>query len=335
MLRRPDARSVLRRHAAFVGFAGAAVLATGWVVIAVPFAGGAGQTSRVDAAAMIHDVRLLSADDMEGRGIGTAGGARARALLVDRFRTAGLTPFAGGFERQFPLPGTDREGVNVVGYVAGTANPARYLVVSAHYDHIGIVDGRTFNGANDNASGAAALPALARYFVGHRPATSIVFVAFDGEEEGLMGSRAFVRSPPVDPAAILINLNLDMIGRDPANTLYVVGTHSQPALKPIVEGVAANAPVTLRMGYDDPAQGPRRDWTRDSDHWAFLEAGIPALYLGVEDFALHHHVDDDFESLTLDFYVRAVDTAVQLIEIIDREFDAVAALRSADRTPRH
>ena len=86
---------------------------------------------------------------------------------------------------------------------------------------------------------------------------------------GLRGARAFVAAPPVDAASLAINLNMDMIGRDPNDLLYVVGTHTQPFLKPFIERIAAKAPVMLVMGHDDPAQkesrtGPASPITRRS-----------------------------------------------------------------------
>jgi hypothetical protein len=286
-------------------------------MVAAAGLGLAAQATRIDAATLLNDLRHLSADDMEGRRIGTPGGAKARAFLGNRFLESGLRPFAGTFEQ--PFGSGALAGVNVVGHLTGRTRPNRFIVVSAHYDHVGVRNGRTFNGANDNASGAAALPALATHFAKHRPSTSLIFAASDGEEVGLAGSRAFVGRPPVPPDAILINLNLDMIGRDPNNTLYVVGTRRQPALRPLIERAAAAVPVNLRMGYDDPGAGPNGDWTRDSDHWAFLDAGIPALYFGVEDFALHHHPDDDFERMTTEFYVRVVESMVRVIEVFDTD----------------
>lgn len=281
------------------------------------------QSSRFDATTMVSDLGRLAADRMEGRRVGTEGGARARALLLERFRAVGLEPAGGTFEHPFTVGVGDVPGVNVLGILPGRVTPARYIVVSAHYDHVGVRNGRIFNGANDNASGAAALPAIAGYFARHRPDLSLLFAAFDGEEAGLSGARTFVREPPIARHSILINLNLDMIGRDPANTLYVVGTSRQPALVPLIEGVAASAPVRLRMGYDTP-DAPA-DWTRDSDHWAFLEAGIPALYFGVEDSRYIHQPDDDFESMTIDFYVRAVETILRVIEAVDTDPGVVPA----------
>jgi Zn-dependent M28 family amino/carboxypeptidase len=283
----------------------------------------------IDAPALLGDLRVLSADDMEGRRIGTPGGAKARAFLVERLAAAGLAPVGGGsLVMPFTAP-TGTPGANVAGLVRGTRLPARYLVVSAHYDHIGVQRGVVYNGADDNASGAAALVAITKYFVAHRPAHSLLIAAFDGEEEGLLGSRAFVRAPPVPPDAIVIDLNIDMIGRDSRNTLYVVGTRAQPALVPVIARVARRAPVTLLMGHDNPADRREDEWTDESDQFAFLTAGIPALYFGVEDEAEHHQSTDDFATITRGFYVRAVETVIDVI----REFDADPPGR-ASRVPR-
>ncbi len=275
----------------------------------------------VDRTALVGDLAALSADSMEGREAGTPGGERARAFLVEGFKTAGLTPLGGTYLHPVPLPlrgGTfSRTGANVVGLLAGTRRPARYVVLSAHYDHIGVRNGVVFNGANDNASGTAARLAIARHFAARPPAHSLLFVAFDAEEIGLVGARAFVASPPVEASAIALNLNVDMIGRETADRLFVVGTRLQPSLKPLVERVAARAPLKLVMGHDDP--GNRRDdWTRDSDHYAFIEAGIPALLFSVEDTAQHHESTDDFETMTIDFYVRAVQTVIDVVTEFDK-----------------
>ena len=145
----------------------------------------------------------------------------------------------------------------------------------------------------------------------------MIFVAFDAEESGLRGARAFVAKPPVDVSALLINLNMDMIGRDPNNLLYVVGTYTQPALKPVIERVAASAPVKLTIGHDDPTKKDVEDWTTDSDHAAFCQAKIPCLYFGVEDFENHHKATDKYETMSHDFYVRAVETMVQVTKAFD------------------
>jgi Zn-dependent M28 family amino/carboxypeptidase len=269
----------------------------------------------IDSAPLFQDLRTLSGDDMQGRAAGTAGGEKARAFVVARFIASGIMPFGREYTQAIPTPGRGGTAANVIGFVRGTREPGRYIVVSAHYDHVGVTNGQVFNGANDNASGTAALFALGQYFTTERPAHSIIFAAFDAEEIGLLGSRAFVKSPPVDRAALAVNVNADMIGRDARNTLWAVGTARQPFLRPYVERVAARAPVTLAIGHED--------WLADSDQFAFIEAGIPALYFGVDDTSQHHKSTDDYETMTHGFYVGAVETLALVVREIDRHLETI------------
>jgi Zn-dependent M28 family amino/carboxypeptidase len=274
-----------------------------------------------DSARLLQDLRTLSADDMQGRQAGTPGGEKARAYVIDRFKASGVVPFGASYESPFTFTSrrapTERHGVNVIGRIDGASEPRRYIVVSAHYDHIGVAaTGQVNNGADDNASGTAALFALARYFSANKPAHSLLFAAFDAEESGLKGAYAFLEHPPIDAALIGIDLNMDMIGRDPDDKLFVVGTALQPFLKPFIDRLAARAPVKLLTGHEDPKE--KEDWTKDSDHYAFMEKKIPALYFGVEDFDQHHKPTDDYETMTKDFYVRAVETMILVV----KEFDA-------------
>jgi Zn-dependent M28 family amino/carboxypeptidase len=283
----------------------------------------------IDAPQLVRDLQRLSADDMEGRQVGTPGGEKARAFVVERFKASGLQPLGASFEHPFTFTAgrgaqqTERKGANVIGRIEGTRSRDRYIVISAHYDHIGVRNGQVANGADDNASGTAALFALAKYFTANRPANSLIFAAFDAEESGLRGARAFVASPPVPLESMAINLNMDMIGRDPNDLLYVVGTRAQPFLKPLIARVQARAPVILVMGHDDPTQKGIEDWTSQSDHKAFCDAKVPCLYFGVEDFSQHHRVTDDFETMTYRFYVRAVETMVLAVKEFDTNLDAV------------
>ena len=286
-------------------------------VLSLPLAG---PGPAIERGQLIKDLEVLSADAMEGREVSTAGGARARAYVVQRFQASGIPPVGGSYEHAFARAG-GRQGVNVIGRIEGRELPGRHIVLSAHYDHAGVRRGRIFNGANDNASGTAALFALGRFFSAHPLRHSLLVVAFDGEESGLEGSRAFVRRPPVDRASIVLNLNADMVGRDPDNRLWVSGTFEQPALKPPVERVAARAPVALRMGYDNPNGPPSDYWMRMSDQWAFREAKIPALYIGVEDYAHLHQPTDDYANMTHDFFINAVETIKLLVIEMDKELD--------------
>jgi Zn-dependent M28 family amino/carboxypeptidase len=276
----------------------------------------------IDSAQLIRDISVLAHDSMEGRLVGTAGSARAQRYLVRRFSEIGLEPIGSEFTHAFTFTRQNQEirGINIVGVVRGTEVPDRYVVVTAHYDHLGIRNGEIYNGADDNASGTAGLLALAAWFRSHPPRHSIIFAAFDAEEGGLRGARAFVANPPVPKEAMVLNINMDMVGRNDANELYVAGTHHYPQLLPYVQRTAALAEVTLIPGHDTPnPQRPSDDWTSASDHAAFHEARIPFLYFGVEDHADYHRPTDTFENIQQGFFARAVRTVLSAVRLLDAE----------------
>jgi len=280
-------------------------------------------SDRIDGELLLRHLSILAHDSMEGRGSGTPGNERARRFLLLELDRMGLEPVAGTRSQSFPVvdprKSMDHEGVNVMGFVEGSRYPDRYLVVTAHFDHLGVQNGKIFNGADDNASGTAALLALARYFLANGSEHSIIFAALDAEEMGLQGARAFVEHPPVPLGEIFMNVNMDMISRSEVGELYAAGTYHYPFLEPLVDQVAAQAPVTLLKGHDSPDLPPGDDWTMASDHGPFHLEGIPFLYFGVEDHPGYHDPSDTFENITPDFYVDAVETILDFILLADRE----------------
>ena len=280
----------------------------------------------IDAARLLEDVRELSADAMEGRRFGTPGGAKARAYVARRFAEAGLKPFFGA---SFEQPVTHKageqiiNGANVVGVVRGKSSPERFIVVTAHYDHLGVKDGKVYNGADDNASGVAALVQMAAYFSKQPPAHTIVFAALDGEEgSGFAGARALIRALIDARYNVALNVNLDMVSHSDRGELYASGVHHYPFLKPYVEQVAARAPVKLLMGHDRPEQGTD-DWTMQSDHGAFHQSKITFLYFGVEDHKDYHQPTDDFDTITPAFFVHAAETILDTVKTLDADLAKV------------
>jgi Zn-dependent M28 family amino/carboxypeptidase len=275
----------------------------------------------------LDDVRILSADDMEGRGIGTPGGAKARAYIVKRFGQIGLKPQGASFERPFTFKpryfGKDITGVNLVARIEGTSSSDKVLVVSAHYDHLGVRKGEVYNGADDNASGVAGLLAVAEAFKAKPPRHTVLIVAFDGEESGLRGAKAFVADPPVPLATIGLDVNFDMISKNKKNQLYVSGAGPQPWLKPVLEGVAKTAPLSLLLGHDTDLHGKQDNWTAQSDQGAFAEKGVPWVYFGVEDHPEYHKPTDDFATVPQDFFKRAVTTVVAATRALDDDLDGL------------
>jgi Zn-dependent M28 family amino/carboxypeptidase len=302
---------------------------------ATPSASRATRQERLDAVQMLRHVQVLSADSLEGRRVGTRGSEKARAYLLPFFQRYGLQPLNGRYEEPFRFAGRSGadsvQGVNLAGVLRGTRDPDHYIVISGHYDHLGIRPSAggdsIYNGADDNASGAAAVIALAEYFSRNRPLHSILFVNFDAEESGLRGARAFVNSPPVPIAQIAIDVNMDMMSRSVKGELYAVGTAAFPALRPYVAGAQPLSRIALRIGHEGPGVSRSDDWTDQSDQGEFNRVGIPFLYFGVEDHPDYHRPSDEYERIQPEFYVHAVESVLDVVLALDKDLAPVIAAR--------
>ncbi len=174
---------------------------------------------------------------------------------------------------------------NVVGLVRG-ADPElaeTYVVLTAHYDHVGVgpPDERgdsIFSGADDNASGTSALLQIAAAFgeLEEPPARSVLFLAVSGEEKGLLGSAHFASSPTVPLEGIVANLNMDMVGRSHPDTVYAIG-EEYTTIGEAVRRIASERPELGLVAAPDPE--PEEQAFLRSDHYSFVEQGIPALML--------------------------------------------------------
>jgi hypothetical protein len=277
---------------------------------------------------MLADLHILSANDMEGRGIGAPGGERARAYIVGRLEALGVAPPAMGRLQPFeasinrPTGAVTLNGINVLGLIPGTRVPDRYIVITAHYDHEGIKDGQIYNGADDNASGVATMLEIAARLKAAPPEHSVLIVALDGEEHGLLGARHFVEAPPMPLSSIALNLNFDMTARaETDGKLWVTGTYQHPALRPMLEPIPAYGAISLAFGKDTPEDKGQDNWVMASDHGAFHRAGVPFLYLGVNYHPDYHQPTDDFERITPSTFIAATELSWWSFLALDRAMD--------------
>ena len=187
---------------------------------------------------------------------------------------------------------------NVVGYLPGTVRPDSFLVVSAHYDHLGQLGrGTYFPGANDNASGVAMLLELVAYYSRpeNRPAYSVAFLAFGAEEAGLIGSRFFVEHPLVPLARIRMLVNLDLLGTGQEGITVVNGRVFEPQFQQLQQLNAAHQYLPSIVA---------RGRAANSDHFYFSEQGVPAFFLYTRGgIAAYHDVLDRPETLPLTGFV--------------------------------
>lgn len=271
-----------------------------------------GHAQQLDSATLIQDIRTLASTEFAGRKPGTEGHQKALQYITQRFAKLGLPHYGDSYIDSFTFR-NEELGQNIIGYIPGQTTEA--IVVSGHYDHLGERGGELYLGADDNASGAAALLSLAAYFSTQQPYYTLIFAAFDAEESGLQGARAFVADPPLPIEDIVLNVNMDMISRNDKNELYAAGSFHYPQLLPMLQ--IENEHISLRTGHDNPALGRRDDWTNQSDHAVFHRLGIPFVYFGVEDHPDYHTPNDTFENIQPGFYYQSTRIILQFLKNVD------------------
>ena len=286
----------------------------------------------VKPGAVALDVGFLASRALEGRSTGTRGNDSAAVFLARRHFALGLP---GAFAGKCPIGTSGADcgwsyfqyfkndsvaGHNVGAYVRGSDPDLlrEFVVVGAHYDHIGMSPDFALDpdllsslrpGADDNASGTAALLELARRLAASPPPRSVLLIHFDAEEWGLVGSRAFVQDPPIPTSTIVFMLNLDMIGRLKGQTL-------------LVDVTAADVPSRNLADSIGRSLGVRTQHTESvdlrSDHLSFGSIGVPALSLTSGFHSDYHRVTDVAEKIDVGGMMRVIDVAEGMVRAAAR-----------------
>lgn len=283
----------------------------------------------VNQERLLTDLNRLASDQMQGRKVATEGSKLAQNFLEQRFEQIGLRSFADNYRHPFSYGSMiQHQATNLIGWLPGIQQPNQYIVVTAHYDHLGMSGKKIFNGADDNASGVSAMLSLAEFLVKNPNQHSVIFVATDAEEPGLYGSKAFLADPPVAMEKIRLNVNMDMVARGGVyRRLYLAGTRKNPELKQLAKSSARQASVCLKIGHDRTAKlrGTSlqvRDWSKSSDHAPFIKNNIPYVYFGVDQHRDYHKTSDTIENIEPLFFTAAVETIINTFTMLDElEFD--------------
>ena len=247
---------------------------------------------RPDSTLIRNDIAYLASDALEGRLTGTPGNDSAAAYIARRYKSLGLTPLTPGFLQPFDALSAEevhigrtqpRHSENVVALLRGSDPILKneYVVIGAHFDHLGRettyaqdpeAGNAIRNGADDNASGTAAVMEIARILSANPPKRSIIFANFSGEELGLLGSQWFVSHPLVPLDHVVAMINFDMVGRLKNDKLIVYGTSTATELKPLLD--SANSALgggSLKVSGIGDGYGP-------SDQTSFYAKDIPVLH---------------------------------------------------------
>ncbi|HYG38827.1 MAG TPA: M20/M25/M40 family metallo-hydrolase [Cytophagales bacterium] len=277
---------------------------------------------QIDSAEVERTLKVLSSDSMQGRKVFTPGIKKAADFIINEFKEIGLTHFPGaiGFEDTLSIRlGSDslaKKEVtsNIIGVLPGRSKKDQYVIFSAHYDHIGIqspVNGDSIaNGADDDASGVAAVIALARHYkkVNNNEVT-LVFIAFTAEEIGGFGSKSFINE--IDPKKVVAMVNIEMIGKESKfgpNAAFITG-YERSDLGKILQKNLEGTRFTL---HPDPY--PEQDLFYRSDNASLAKHGVPAHTVSTDQIdkdIYYHTVDDEFSTLSIQNLVNTIEAIVQ------------------------
>lgn len=251
--------------------------------------GYASKSQTVDSVQLMKDVNSLTSGEsgvLGNRFAGTRGSWKAQFYITGRFGEMGLEQLYNTYSQPFFFYYKYHKimGTNLMGYVKGKTN--NWIIISAHYDNL--KGAPPYAGTDtvsvrhgDNASGIAAMLAMISWFKMHQPQHNLLFIAFDGEQEGLMGSKTFVQGSKALLKETRLNINIDQIGSSVNNTLVVCGTNQHPKLKSLVEATGKDQNISIAFGHD--TLGAKDNWINKSDQSSFNDEHIPFIYFGAEE----------------------------------------------------
>nr|WP_294777810.1 M28 family metallopeptidase [uncultured Flavobacterium sp.] len=276
--------------------------------------------SAISTESLRTNLTYIASDEMEGRETGSEGQKKAGKFMIDFYQKHGISFPKGAKDYYQPVPAAflnakrnenlpDSE--NIWAYIEGSEKPNEIVVISAHYDHVGVKNGQVYNGADDDGSGTVALMEMAAAFQkakneGHGPKRSILILHVTGEEHGLHGSRYYSENPLFPLKNTVADVNIDMIGRrddfhkDSNNYVYVIGSdYLSSDLFNICESVNKEyINLTIDYKYNDK-NDPNRFYYR-SDHYNFAKHGIPSVFLFNGTHADYHKPGDDVSKIEFD-----------------------------------
>ncbi|MFY0593985.1 M28 family peptidase [Roseivirga sp.] len=298
-------------------------------------------TDREIKAGLTKDINFLADDALEGRAIGTAGEVKAANYIANAFKEIGLDPKGTeGYLQPFKVKkatspheqaviGSNGEGVtghNVAGFVDNDA--AYTIVIGAHFDHLGYgEEGSLFrgepeihNGADDNASGTAAVIQLARILKETKSDYNFLFLAFSGEENGLWGSNYFSKNSTVSLDSVNFMINMDMVGRmNEEKTLAINGVGTSPIWNEVLEVVNTDS---LKLVTSESGVGP-------SDHTSFYLQDLPVLHFFTGQHEDYHKPSDDADKINYEGLTYVIRYIERLIDKVD-ENEKLAFTKTQD-----
>jgi len=283
---------------------------------------------------------VVASDEMEGRETGSVGQKKAGNYLINQYKSLGISFPKGAKDYYQKIPAaflsaksreTLPDSENIWAFIEGSEKPEEIIVISAHYDHIGLQNGQVYNGADDDGSGTVAILEIAEAFKlaikeGYKPKRSILFMHMTGEEHGLLGSDYYSKNPLFPMTNTVTNINIDMIGRhdefhtDSSDYVYLIGSdYLSTDLYTVCEDVNKKY-INLKLDYKfNDRNDPNRFYYR-SDHYNFAKNGVPSVFLFTGVHEDYHQASDEIDKIEFDALARRTQLAFAIAwDIANRE----------------
>lgn len=266
------------------------------------------------------NLTVIASDEMQGRDTGSEGQKKAGRYIIDFYKKHGISypKGADSYYQHIPAAFLNEkynenlpDSENIWAFIEGSEKPNEIVVISAHYDHVGIKNGEVYNGADDDGSGTVAIMEIATAFQkakneGHGPKRSVLILHVTGEEHGLHGSRYYSENPLFPLANTVADVNIDMIGRrdefhqNSNNYVYLIGSdYLSTDLYKLCEAVnKQNKLLFIDYKFNDK-KDPNRFYYR-SDHYNFAKNGIPSVFLFNGVHADYHQASDEVSKIEFD-----------------------------------
>jgi len=294
----------------------------------------------ISASDLKKHLYIVAGDEMQGRDTGTEGQKKAGRYLIEQYKSEGMSFPKGAKDFYQPVPSEFMQrqfspklgnSENIWAYIEGSEKPDEVLVISAHYDHVGMKNGEVYNGADDDGSGTVALLEIAQAFMqakkeGYGPKRSILFLHVTGEEHGLHGSRYYSENPLFPISNTIADLNIDMIGRrddahkDNGNYVYVIGSDRLSTDLHNINEEANKKYTNLNLDYTFNADNDPNQFYYRSDHYNFAKKGIPIIFYFNGVHADYHKPGDTPDKIEYDLLSKRAQLAfVTAWELANRE----------------
>lgn len=276
---------------------------------------------------ILHHFQFLASDTLQGRKASSRGNIKAQQYIIEQLTQLSVTPFKGKFVHTFNYGGSfsDKTGSNVIAAIEGTNASKGYIVLSAHFDHLGKKGNKIYNGADDNASGVAALLSISELLIKQPINHNVIILFSDAEEQGLKGSKAFVKENLPLLSSIKLNINMDMLaGSKTSKKLHYEyrGLNKLLTQQDLVRFKRHHfyQELSIVKGFarNRHALNKRVNWLSASDHGSFHQKGIPFIYYGVGTHKNYHSESDIFSNTNHELLIHSSNAIYQQLLFIDQ-----------------